>query len=105
MAFLESTGEWYDPHPWWNMFLPGSATDAFVSGVMADLTEADIGASGVILLYPLRRSALRAPLLRVPDEPVVFLFARAADRGARLGRGAQPRCDAQRQPRPVRAGA
>jgi FAD/FMN-containing dehydrogenase len=75
VAFLESTGEWYDPHPWWNMFLPGSATDAFVSGVMANLTEADIGASGVILLYPLARGALRAPLLRVPDEPVVFLFA------------------------------
>ena len=75
VAFLESTGEWYDPHPWWNMFLPGSVTDAFVSGVMADLTEADIGASGVILLYPLRRSALRAPLLRVPDEPVIFLFS------------------------------
>jgi FAD/FMN-containing dehydrogenase len=75
VAFLESTGEWYDPHPWWNMFLPGSATDAFVSGVMARLTEADIGASGVILLYPLRRGVLRAPLLRVPDEPVIFLFS------------------------------
>jgi cytokinin dehydrogenase len=75
VAYLESTGEWYDPHPWWNMFLPGSATDAFVSGVMADLTEADIGASGVILLYPLRRSLLQAPLLRVPDEPVIFVFS------------------------------
>jgi cytokinin dehydrogenase len=75
VAYLESTGEWYDPHPWWNMFLPGSVTDAFVSGVMATLTEADIGASGVILLYPLRRTVLRAPLLRVPSEPVVFLFS------------------------------
>jgi FAD/FMN-containing dehydrogenase len=75
VAFLESTGEWFDPHPWWNMFLPGSATDAFVSGVMAGLTEADIGASGVILLYPLPRRVLRAPLLRVPDEPVIFLFS------------------------------
>jgi hypothetical protein len=75
VAFLESTGEWFDPHPWWNMFLPGSATDAFVSGVMTGLTEADIGASGVILLYPLRRALLRTPLLRVPDEPVVFLFS------------------------------
>jgi FAD/FMN-containing dehydrogenase len=75
VAFLESTGEWFDPHPWWNMFLPGSVTDRFVSGVMAGLTEADIGASGVILLYPLRRSVLRAPLLRVPDEPVIFLFS------------------------------
>ena len=75
VAFLESTGEWYDPHPWWNMFLPGSVTDAFVSGVMAGLTEADIGASGVILLYPLRSSALKAPLLRVPNEPVIFLLS------------------------------
>jgi len=75
VAYLESTGEWYDPHPWWNMFLPGSVTDSFVSSVMADLTEADIGASGVILLYPLRSSALRMPLLRVPDEPVIFLFS------------------------------
>jgi FAD/FMN-containing dehydrogenase len=75
VAFLESTGEWYDPHPWWNMFLPGSATDGFVSGVMAQLAEADIGASGVILLYPVRRELLRMPLLRVPDEPVIFLFS------------------------------
>jgi cytokinin dehydrogenase len=29
----------------------------------------------VILLYPLRRDALQAPLLRVPDEPVIFLFS------------------------------
>jgi hypothetical protein len=75
VAFLKSTGEWNDPHPWWNMFLPDTATDSFVSGVMAGLTEAGIGASGVILLYPLRRSLLRAPLLRVPDEPVIFLFS------------------------------
>jgi cytokinin dehydrogenase len=75
VAYLESTGEWYDPHPWWNMFLPGSVTDMFVSGVMAGLTEADIGASGVILLYPLPRQVLRTPLLRVPDEPAIFLFS------------------------------
>ena len=75
IAFLKSTGEWSDPHPWWNMFLPGTVTDAFVTQVMAGLTEADIGASGVILLYPLRRAAINVPLLRVPDEPVIFLFA------------------------------
>jgi cytokinin dehydrogenase len=75
VAYLESTGEWYDPHPWWNMFLPDSVTDAFMSGLMAGLTEAGIGASGVILLYPITRGTLRAPLLRVPDEPVVFLLS------------------------------
>lgn len=75
VAFLESTGEWFDPHPWWNMFLPDSQTDSFVTAVMASLSEADIGASGLILLYPLVRSQLQVPLLRVPDEPTVFLFS------------------------------
>jgi cytokinin dehydrogenase len=75
VAFLESTGEWFDPHPWWNVFLPGSVSDAFVTSVMAGLTEADIGASGVILVYPLRRAVLRAPLLRLPAEDTVFLFS------------------------------
>ncbi len=86
VALLESAGEWRHPHPWWNFFLPGRVTDPFVSGVMAGLTEADIGASGVILLYPLLRRTLRAPLLRVPDEPDIFLFAllRTADSGSAL---------------------
>ncbi len=75
VAFLKSTGEWFDPHPWWNVFLPDSATDAFVSDVLTELTPADIGASGVILLYPLLRKALTAPLLRVPGEDLIFLFS------------------------------
>ena len=75
VAFLQSTGEWFDPHPWWNVFLPGSVTDEFVPGVLAALDPADIGASGVILLYPLRRPAAAAPLLRMPDEDLVFVFS------------------------------
>lgn len=75
VEFLKSIGEWARPHPWWNGFLPGSAADAFVESFLTGLTPADIGASGVILLYPFRRAALRTPLLRVPDEELVFLFA------------------------------
>jgi cytokinin dehydrogenase len=84
VAELTSIGEWSRPHPWWNVFLPGTATDAFVSSALAGLTPADLGASGVILLYPFRRSRLRTPLLRVPDQNVVFLFAllRTASPGA-----------------------
>ncbi len=74
VEFLKSIGEWDRPHPWLNVFLPGSATDALVTDVIAHLTPADIGLSGVILLYPVRRRLLRAPLLRVPDEELVFLF-------------------------------
>jgi FAD/FMN-containing dehydrogenase len=75
VAYLKAIGEWARPHPWSNVLLPGSATDAFVSDVLADLTPADIGASGVILLYPIPRPRLRTWLLRVPEEPMVFLFA------------------------------
>ncbi len=57
------------------MFLPDSGADAFVTAVMAGLTGADIGTSGVILFYPLRRALLTAPLTRVPGESLVFLFA------------------------------
>lgn len=75
VAFLKSTGEWYDPHPWLNIFLPDAATDAYVTTVMNDLTLADIGASGVVLLYPVPTAKLRTPLLRTPDSELTFLFA------------------------------
>ena len=75
IAFLKSTGEWYDPHPWLNVFLPDAATDAYVTAVMDKLTLADIGASGLVLLYPVPTSKLRAPLLRIPDSELTFLFA------------------------------
>jgi FAD/FMN-containing dehydrogenase len=75
VELLKSIGEWARPHPWWNVLLPDSVVDEFVTSVMADLTPADIGASGVILVYPLRRAKLHLPLLRAPNEPLVFLFA------------------------------
>jgi FAD/FMN-containing dehydrogenase len=76
VAFLKSTGEWYDPHPWFNVFLPDAEADDFVRATMADLTVADIGASGVVLLYPVRTAKLSAPLLRAPKgSDLAFLFA------------------------------
>ena len=75
VAYLESTGEWYDPHPWFNIFLPDGATVDYVTGVVDDLTLADIGASGVVLLYPVPTAKLTAPLVRVPEGELAFLFA------------------------------
>lgn len=74
VEFLRSTGEWARPHPWLNVFVPDRAVDTLVSSVVAGLEPADIGSSGVVLLYPVRRSLLRAPLLRAPDGELVFLF-------------------------------
>ena len=75
VAELTAAGEWSRPHPWWNVFLPGTEADAFVSAVLADLTPADLGAGGVILLYPFSRAPVRVPLLRVPAGRLAFLFA------------------------------
>lgn len=74
VEYLKQIGEWARPHPWLNVFLPGSRTDDLVEDVLGHLTPADIGLSGVILLYPVRRRLLRTPLLRVPGEELVFLF-------------------------------
>ena len=75
VAFLQSTGEWYDPHPWLNLFLPDAATDTYVQSTLAALTATDIGASGVVLLYPVPTRLLTRPFLRTPDSDLVFLFA------------------------------
>lgn len=75
VAFLKSTGEWFDPHPWFTVFLPDGAADAYVTGVFDALTAADIGASGLVLLYPVPTAKLTAPLVRVPDGDLAFLLA------------------------------
>ena len=75
VAFLKSTGEWFDPHPWINLLLPSASVDAFMRTTLANLTATDIGASGVVLLYPVPSKLLNRPFLRTPDSDLVFLFA------------------------------
>lgn len=72
VEFLKSIGVWFLPHPWLNVFLPGSAVDGYVSGVLAELTAADV--NGPVLLYPFRPARLSRPMLQVPDEPVAFIL-------------------------------
>jgi FAD/FMN-containing dehydrogenase len=61
------------PGPWINVFVPSSATDTYVTQVLAETTPADAG--GVVLLYPVPRELIRAPFVGLPDEPVIFLLA------------------------------
>jgi FAD/FMN-containing dehydrogenase len=74
-AMLRQTGEWSHPHPWWNAFLPDSTVDDFMARLLARLTPAGLGASGLLLTYPIHTAPLRTPRFPVPDEPVVFLVA------------------------------
>ncbi len=71
----KESGVWDDPHPWLNLLLPSSSVEALASDILGDLRPEDIGSSGVVLLYPLRRKVLRTPLLRMPSDPVPYLLA------------------------------
>lgn len=74
VAFLKQSGLWSYPHPWLDLFVPGTVVERFVGDILADLTLADTG-QGPVLLYPIVTNRLKLPLFRVPKEEVVFLFS------------------------------
>lgn len=74
VALLKSIGVWSYPHPWLDLFVPGSAVESFVGEVVSTLTLADTG-QGPILLYPVKTNRFHLPLFRVPTEEIVFLFS------------------------------
>jgi cytokinin dehydrogenase len=62
------------PHPWLDLFVPGSEIDDFASRTIAALDPSLLLPGSLILFYPFVRSRLKRPMLRVPDEEVFFLF-------------------------------
>jgi FAD/FMN-containing dehydrogenase len=73
--FFRSIGMWDGvQHPWFDVFLPGSAVEDYIGEVIPALTPEDVGPTGFVLLFPQKRSRFRRPFLRVPDEEWVFLF-------------------------------
>jgi cytokinin dehydrogenase len=74
-ALLRSVGEWSRPHPWWTAFLPDTVTDDFVHQLASELTVEGIGATGLILVYPVFTASMDTPLFRRPEAPVVFLVS------------------------------
>jgi cytokinin dehydrogenase len=73
-ALLRSKGHWTNPQPWLFTFLPASRAEQFARETIGNLTGDDIGPYGRVTFYPLRRDAILAPLVRMPDEPTVFAF-------------------------------
>ncbi|HEY1574275.1 MAG TPA: FAD-binding protein [Pseudonocardiaceae bacterium] len=65
-AYLRATGEWLHPHPWWTAFLPAATANAFLDRLVAELTPADIGPSGLMLTYPIPTAVLTTRQLEVP---------------------------------------
>jgi FAD/FMN-containing dehydrogenase len=73
VEFQVRAGVWGFPHPWFDVFVPGAAIDAYAGPVMDRLTVGDTG-GGPVLLFPLRRDRFARPFLRIPDGDVCFLF-------------------------------
>jgi FAD/FMN-containing dehydrogenase len=73
-ALLRSKGQWSNPKPWLLTFLRGSNAEQIVREIMDGLTGADVGPFGRITCYPMRTSACRTPLFRLPEENIVFPF-------------------------------
>ncbi len=74
-AVLRAEGSWFHPHPWLNVFLPDEVAGSVVAETLAETRREDLGGTGLVMLYPVRASALNTPLLRVPAGEVVWLFS------------------------------
>ncbi|WP_245313117.1 hypothetical protein [Bradyrhizobium macuxiense] len=73
-ALLRARGNWFNPQPWLLTFLPASNAIQIAREIIGRLSHGDLGPFGRVTFYPLRREAFRAPLVRMPDGAVVFVF-------------------------------
>ena len=71
---LRSNGQWFNPHPWWLTFLPGSSAQQTASEILAGLTNGDVGPFGRVIYYPIKTNKFNTPLLRIPNESIIFPF-------------------------------
>ena len=73
VAELQKDGVWEYPHPWLNLFLPGSQVKSYVSSVLQTLTALEV--KDPILLYPFHRNKLTRPFIKTPKEETIYLFS------------------------------
>jgi cytokinin dehydrogenase len=76
MEALAAAGVWGVPHPWITQFLPEDEAAGFLHDLVApegrDLSS--LLGEGYLAVYPLLRSALRSPTLRLPSAARLFLI-------------------------------
>ena len=71
---LRSKGRWSNPQPWLLTFLRGSNAERIAGDILAGLKGDAVGPFGRITFYPLLTKAFRTPLVRLPEEDIVFVF-------------------------------
>lgn len=73
----DSMGLWKDViHPWFDVFLSDREIERYMGEVVPELTPADIGATGLMLLFPQRRSRFTRTMLQLPrgEDEWFYLF-------------------------------
>lgn len=73
LAFLQSIGVWGFPHPWTDMFVPGSSAASFIGNTLAQTPPSEV--NGPVLVYPWRTERSSTPFLMLPDDEHTFLFS------------------------------
>jgi FAD/FMN-containing dehydrogenase len=73
-SLLRSNGQWFNPQPWFFSFLRGSNAEQVAGEIIGGLTNADVGPFGRVTFYPMRTSAVRTPLVGLPEEEIAFPF-------------------------------
>jgi cytokinin dehydrogenase len=74
--FFKSIGLWDGVlHPWFDIYMPDSEIETYAGDTLSTLTPEDVGPTGFMLIFGLRRSAFRQPLFRLPEDGEwVWLF-------------------------------
>jgi cytokinin dehydrogenase len=71
---LRANGQWFYPHPWLTTFIGDSQVESVVGEELPRLTPADLGTFGQVVLSAFRREAITSPLLRLPEDDLVYAF-------------------------------
>lgn len=73
-SLLRSKGQWSNPQPWLLTFLRGSNAERIAADILAGLKGDAVGPFGRITVYPLLTRAFHTPMVRLPEEDIVFVF-------------------------------
>ncbi|KAJ1400673.1 Oxygen oxidoreductase covalent FAD-binding site [Sesbania bispinosa] len=73
---LRSQGLWDVPHPWLNLFVPGSRISDFNEGVFKGIILKQNISTGLVLVYPMNRTKWDDKMSAVtPDEEVFYIVS------------------------------
>jgi FAD/FMN-containing dehydrogenase len=73
-TLLRSKCQWFNPQPWLLTFLRGGNAERVAGDILAGLMGDAVGPFGRITFYPLLTRAFHTPLVRLPEEDIVFVF-------------------------------